>query len=93
LSKSISEFFFFRTKVANLIPRSAAIAAHPMVWDTVAAGTLPTLMKIVDDHVTCYQDKLEALKKDEGGGGGLKNAPRRGRRQSMRREGGCFREG
>jgi len=48
-----------------------------MAWATVFTGALPTTMNIIDNCVTLYQHKMEALKKDKkngGGGGGLKNA-------------------
>jgi len=44
-----------------------------MVWTTVITGAVPTLMKIVDDHFTQYQEKFEARKKGKeiaGGGSG-----------------------
>jgi len=40
-----------------------------MAWAMVFTGAIPTMMNIIDNCATRYQDKMEALKKDKEKGG------------------------
>ncbi|KAG0642779.1 hypothetical protein HOY80DRAFT_1035530 [Tuber brumale] len=43
----------------------STFAAHPMAWATVFTGAAPTLITIVDNRVTRYQEGSEARKKEK----------------------------